>query len=159
MRRVALLLVLTGCYDWDALSSTFDFSGDYTVVVTNGQNGCGFANWTPGQMSGAIPLKITQTMDQVVVEVGGLTGDLLNLVCGSKQLAGTVHQGAIDVSLICPKQSMQMMCMFHYVAHAHATLNGNHITGTIDYTTVTNHSPDCGQLENCRSTQTFTGNR
>jgi hypothetical protein len=160
MRRLAFVLLLAGCYDWEALSSTPDFTGNYVVVMTNEQNGCGFGNWTPGMMSDGIPLDITQSTNQVVATVGGLSGTALNLFCGTNQLAGSVNQGALDASIVCPKQSMQMTCVFHYVAHARATLNGNHITGTIDYTTViTTMTADCGQLPNCRSSQTFTGNR
>jgi hypothetical protein len=160
MKRLACVLLLSGCYDWDALSSTFDFSGAYTVVVTNGQNGCGFGSWTVGAMSDAIPLNVTQSGDQVVVTVMGLPGTALNIFCGTNQLVGSVKQGAMDASIICPKMSTQMTCLFHYVAHAQATLNGNHITGHIDYTTnITTMTADCAQLPDCLSSQSFVGNR
>jgi len=159
MKRLAWVLVLAGCYDWNALSSVPDFTGNYVVVMTDEQNGCGFGNWTQGAMSDGITLDITQN-SSVVATVGGITGTALNVFCGTNQLVGSVNQGAMDVSIICPKVSMQMTCAFKYVAHARATLNGNHITGTIDYTTmILTMTADCAQLPNCKSTQSFTGNR
>jgi hypothetical protein len=167
MKRLAFVLLLASCYDWNALSSVPDFSGNYVVVMTNGDDGCKIGNngtgWMVGMMSDGIPLDVTQSSNQVVATVGGISGTALNLFCGTNQLVGTVSQGAMDVSIQCPKESRQNTCVFHYLAHAHATLSGNHITGTIDYTTIiTTMTADClapQPLPNCKSTQTFTGNR
>jgi hypothetical protein len=167
MRRMVLLLALAGCHDWDALSSIQDFTGKYAIIVTNGQNGCLIggtgSNWVAGMMSDAITLDVHQTganHDQVDAQIGGVVGDYVNFFCGSKDLIGTAtHE--MNASIMCTKDTMTGTCTYRYLAHAQATLNGNTITGHIDYTTVITgtDSPDCLPFRNCTSSQTFTGNR
>jgi hypothetical protein len=167
MRRLALLILLAGCHDWDSLSSIQDFSGKYAIIMTNGQNGCLIggpsSNWMPGMMSDAITLDVQQTganHDQIDAQIGGVVGDFINFFCGSKDLIGTAtHE--MNASIMCTKDTTVGSCTFRYLAHAQATLNGNTITGHIDYTTVITSadSPDCTPYRNCTSSQTFTGNR
>ena len=161
MRRLAFVIALAGCYDWDALSSQIDFSGKYTIVLTNGQNGCMLGSWTVGVMSDAIPLQIQQSgRGQVDAQIGGVTGDFINFFCGSKDLIGSVTGNQMDASIMCTKDTMMNTCAFRYLAHTQATLNGNHLTGRIDYTTIiTTDTADCNPIRNCTSSQTYTGNR
>ena len=57
MKRFALLAgVLAACS-----SSPVDVTGDYSVQLTNGSNGCMFANYTVGNMTMDVPVTVTQT--------------------------------------------------------------------------------------------------
>jgi len=148
-----------GCYDFDALSSSFDVSGQYSVNITNGQNGCAFGNWTPGASSSGIPLAITQSGQQVVATIGGTTGDYVNFFCGSKEFVGMIVAGGFEARLACTKTFTQQTCIYRVIADAKAQVRGDVVTGTLDYTTATNSDSTCGTLVNCHSSQNFNGAR
>ncbi|HJZ84244.1 MAG TPA: hypothetical protein VKN99_03695 [Polyangia bacterium] len=159
LRWLACGLLAAGCYDFDGLSSNFNVSGQYSVNVTNGANGCNFADWSTGAMSSGIPLAITQNGSNVVATIGGLAGDWVNFVCGGRDLVGTVDKGTLQVGIACTKAQTQGTCTYRIVAQATATVSGDAIMGTIDYSTVTNNDPGCGTLQSCHNQQRFNGAR
>ena len=162
-------LVLAAPWGCGGSDSTVDATGEYTVGVTNGQNGCGFQNWNQGDQSSGIPLSITEaevtdpetgnTATQVTATVGGVTGALVQAILGSNVFTGGAHASRLSLTLFGTRSYTQGGCTYTVNADVNATLSGDVLGGTIDYQTSTNGSPDCGSLEGCTSEQAFNGTR
>jgi hypothetical protein len=140
-------------------SSPADVAGDYTLAVTNHENGCGFQNWTEGESSSNIPLTVTQNGRDVTAILEGVTGVWVEALLGSKTFTGGMSGHDLDVTLYGTRALTQGGCAYTVNANARATLSGDVLSGTIDYTPATNGSPDCGALEGCVTTQAFNGTR
>lgn len=50
-------------------------------------------------------------------------------------------------------------CAYSYKARMSGNVDGDNLSGNIDYTTSTNGAPDCGALQGCKTTQQFNGTR
>jgi hypothetical protein len=50
-------------------------------------------------------------------------------------------------------------CTFTFNSEIHATIDGDVLTGEIDYLSATNGNPDCAAVASCRSLQNFNGTR
>jgi hypothetical protein len=140
-------------------SSPADVAGDYTLAITNHDNGCSFQNWTVGESSSNVPLTITQNGHDVTAILEGVTGVWVEAGLGSKTFTGDVTGNALEVTLYGTRSGTQGGCAYTVNATAYATLAGDTLTGTIEYTPATNGSPDCGALEGCVSEQAFNGTR
>ncbi len=149
---ILFMLALTSC-------GVPDISGNYSVTVTDGQNGCGFANWTQGMMSTNIPFDITQSGAMASGTVGGLTGTLIAAVEGTATFTGTVNTLTFDLKLVGMRALSQGACAYTINAEAIGGINGDTISGGIDYSAQTNGASDCGVLTGCHSHQDFTGVR
>ncbi|MCC6996426.1 MAG: hypothetical protein IT370_17580 [Deltaproteobacteria bacterium] len=137
-----------------------NMAGNYMLAVTNGANGCGYANWMENAMSSGVPLTVVQAGSAVTAEITGITGGLVMLATGSRTFTGTVDAaGAFSLVLIGTRAEMQNACTYTRKVFATGTVVGDAIQGTLDYTTATNGSPDCGTLENCHTIQRFSGSR
>lgn len=136
-----------------------NISGNYSVNVTNGDNGCNIPNWTVGAMSTNIPFTITQTGGNATGTLNGAVGAYASLVLGSNTFTGTVLGEAFDLKLFGTKSYTMNSCAYTVNAEVSGTINGNFIGGSIVYTPSTNGSPDCGTLNGCQSQQTFNGAR
>ena len=155
MRRLLLGLVLCmGCDDDYA-----NVAGDYTVAITNGANGCMFANYEVGASTSGIPVSITQTDDHVTAEVGGLAGGYLELVLGSRIFTGSVDGNDVSLRLTGTTMASMGTCDYSVDAVLEGRLTGDAMAGTINYTAVTDGSNDCGSLEGCDTVQNFSGSR
>jgi hypothetical protein len=155
MRRLILAILLTaGCDDGFA-----DVAGEYTVAVTNGDNGCMFMGWTVGNTATAIPLTISQTDEHVTGEVGGVAGGYLDLVLGTRIFTGSVSGNDVTMLLDGTTMAMQGTCDYSVDAVARARLAGDALMGSILYTADTDGSEDCGFLDTCQSEQNFSGSR
>lgn len=146
------LLFCCGC-------SAANIAGNYNVTVTDGTNGCNFPNWTQGAMSANIPFDITQQGANASGTVGGATGGLILLVEGTATFNGTVGGDVFDLKLLGMRALSMGACAYTINAEAAGTISGDTINGTIDYSAMTNGSPDCGVLTGCHSHQDFTGVR
>lgn len=159
MRRALLLLAvgLGACGD----SSPVDVAGDYTIAVTNRQNGCSFNGWTTGSTASNIQLQIVQNPGSASVtgSIQGTTGILVQLLLGTNSFSGRVSGHEVEALLTGTNAFSQGACQYHIQVDLKGDLNGDVLTGTIDYTTVTNHSTACGALEGCHSLQDFNGTR
>ena len=146
-------------------SGAADFSGDYTVTVTNDTNKCGFANWTDGQASTGITVSISQdptNMSVAQLNFTGLTALYLDLVIGTHIFSGAKVSGnQLDVTVLGTKTAtvQNTSCSYTVDSHLQITLTGNTINGTIAYTPRTNNDPGCGTLNACTNTQTISGAR
>jgi hypothetical protein len=156
MRSFGLCLALAcvACDDGYA-----DVSGEYTLAITNGDNGCMFANWTVGAESTGIPLTITQTDDHVTAEIGGFAGAYVEVILGSRIFTGKVSGSDVSMRLVGTTMASQGTCDYSVDAIGDARLSGDALNGTITYTAVTDGSNECGSLSGCETRQSFSGAR
>jgi len=136
-----------------------DAAGNYTVAITNGDNGCGFDQWTVGDQATGIGMVITQDGGDAQATVQGVAGAYLDLVLGAHVFVGSVDGNDLDMKIIGTRSASAGACTYTVTANLSASLSGDALSGTIDYVTVTNHSPECGARENCASQQLFNGTR
>jgi hypothetical protein len=153
---LALVIVAASC----GSDAPVDVNGDYTIAVTAQQNGCQIPNWTVGAMSSGIQLSIVQNPGSSALtgSVGGATGLLLSLVLGTNAFTGRISGPTIE-ALLTGKSFTQGDCNYVIQVDLKGQLAGDVLTGTIDFTTSTNHSPSCGVLEGCHSLEAFNGTR
>jgi hypothetical protein len=155
------LLLLAGCEDYSALSSEYPITGTYRVVLTQGENGCGFGQWTPGTAGSPFDVVITQSGPLVSVSATDLVATYLDFVAGSHTFSGMYQDGEFVLQLVDPLTERQMTCQYHVVATLHLKVMGSNIMGTIDFTVnVTQVTADCGSIQaGCKSQETFAGSR
>lgn len=142
-----------------ACGSDVDAAGDYSINVTNRENGCGFDNWTEGETATGIPLTITQSDSEITGEVGGGAGVFLGLVLGSNIFEGSVSGDELDMTLFGSTSASDGNCTFTVNAVFAGELDGDVLTGEIRYTAATNDNPDCVDIEGCASRQELNGTR
>jgi len=162
MIRTALVVAAVawmGCGDDDEGGHAADFAGDWTLAITNGDNGCAFDNWEVGNTASSIPFTITQSGVDVTGNVGGLAGTYLDVVLGSHTFTGDVAGSNALMTLYGSRSGSQGNCTWTVNATVDADIDGDVIIGTIDYTIATNGNPDCASLEGCHSVQDFNGTR
>jgi len=129
-------------------------AGTYTLTVTDGQNGCSIPNFTNGAASTGVMITITQNGSSVSATVMGYSGLVLAFSTGNT-LSGTISGS--EATLSATGNHTQGNCAYTTTASASMTFNGKQVQGAISYTDSGNGSSDCGALQQCTSTQTFTG--
>jgi len=150
---VACLLAM-GCEDNAAVG------GNYTVNITNGDNGCMFDDWTVGETSSGISLIVRQDEnDQVQLDVEGVGGTYLDVIVGGSIFNGEVSGEEVTAALIGTRAYSGGGCTSTLTVDLDAEVNGDFMQGTLTYRPVTNMHPDCGALLTCRSVQSFNGSR
>ena len=158
MRNLTLLLLVVA----GACSSTppANVAGQYTVAVTNRDNGCNLQNWTVGQSAANIQVAITQNGSTADATVQGAVGGYLDIILGSHDFTGTIDGHHLSLTLFGTRTSNSGNCTWTYNANLEADLSGDVLTGTIDYSPKTNGNPDCTPtLTTCASRQDFNGTR
>jgi hypothetical protein len=150
----ASLAIAAGCG-----SDPVDAEGDYTIAVTNRENGCDFESWTEGESSSGIPLTVTQNDSVVTGEVGGAAGLFLGAVLGSNVFEGEVSGDEISMTLFGTTSAGDGNCTYTVNAVLDAELDGDVLTGEINYTAATNDNPDCAAIEGCATRQELNGTR
>jgi hypothetical protein len=136
-----------------------DISGEFTVGVTNRENGCNFQDWVEDEMTPGIPVTITQEGADASADVGGLVGVFLDLAFGSSVYTGEVDGDAFELTLFGTVSQSQGNCTFTFNSTIDAVASGDTTQGEIRYEAATNGNPDCADLEGCVSRQEFTGSR
>jgi len=140
-------------------SDPVDAAGDFSISVTNRENGCSFANWTEGDSATNIGLTITQDGSDVTGTVTGATGGFLDLVLGDHVFRGSADDSGVSMTIFGTRSATQGNCTYTVNATADADLAGDVLTGNILYQAATNGNPDCADLEGCTSRQEFNGTR
>jgi FlaG/FlaF family flagellin (archaellin) len=142
-------------------SDPVDFSGEYSISLTNRENGCGFMNWVEDDTAVGVPVTVTQAEGetQVTATVNGGAGLYLDLILGSRVFTGEADGPRIDLTLYGTNSATMGQCTYTVNANLFGRLEGDVLTGDITYTTATNGSPECGTLEGCESRQDFNGTR
>ena len=156
---IAFTLLLSACGGGDPA----DVAGNYTISLTNRENGCSFMNWTEGETSTGIPVVITQGVDAeadtATAVVNGGAGLYLDVVLGSRTYTGEVDGSNLHLTLYGTNSFNQSACTYTVNSEIDASLDGDVLEGNLLYHTSTNGSPDCGTLEGCESRQEFNGTR
>ena len=152
---LALLTVLGAC------TSDADVAGNYTVALTNRDNGCNLGNFNPGNTSTGVGVVITQNGSKITVTVNGLGGVALVALLGAN---GNVYTGGVDgddfdVDAIGTRPNNTGNCTYTYNSTISGTLNGDALEGKILYTVADNGNSDCAQVHGCLSYQDYNGTR
>ena len=159
MRTILLALVVaaaTACSSSDSNGPTAQVAGDYTLTVTDNQNGCQVENFTTGATQSGITMTITQNGSSVSATGTGSVGLMLAFATGDT-LNGWID--GQEASLTSSVSHTMGGCAYSTTATANLTFSGNQIQGNILYTDSGNGSPDCGFMQQCTSTQTVNGSR
>jgi len=154
MKRLGMALVLAACGG----GSDADVAGTYAMQVTNGDNGCMFANWTVGAQ-GEAPVTITQEGPNVTATVMGVAAISLGIAVGSNVFTGTIDGDDLDLAIIGDNALSMGSCAYTINAELHATVNGDSMSGRLEYRAATNNSSECGALTGCLTVQQFAGSR
>lgn len=152
---VLVLVAAAACGGGDPV----DVSGEYTVAVTNRDNGCMLENFNPGDTATGIPVVITQDDDAITVSINGAAGVVLDFALGAHVYTGAVAGDSFELELLGTRGLQQGNCAFTFNSTIAGTLDGDVLTGAIDYRAATNGNPDCAALEGCRTFQDFNGTR
>ena len=163
MRTVLALLVAgavgVACSSSSFQSSPVDLSGNYTVDITNADNGCMFTSWMQGASARGVALAVQQEGSTATGTVTGVSGLYLDVLLGTHQFSGTVDGSTFTMTAIGSNAVKDMMCSFTFKATVTGTLDGDAIQGNITYTETTNGSSDCGYHSTCSSVQNYAGIR
>jgi hypothetical protein len=158
MRTLPLLLIALAAACGS--STPANVAGQYTVAVTNRDNGCNLQNWTVGQSAANIMVAITQNGATADATVQGAVGGYLDIILGAHDFTGDIDSHHLSLTLFGTRTQNSGNCTWTYNANLEADLAGDVLTGTIDYSPKTNGNPDCTAMQNaCKSTQDFNGTR
>lgn len=133
-------------------------AGDYTISLTDRDNACNLGNWTVGATSTAT-VTLTQSSNNVTAVVTGLGAVVLDLGLGGHSYSGKIDGTTLELDLLGTRSNTSGNCTYTLNSKIHAVLDGDTITGQIDYTSATNGNPDCTAIAGCVSFQDFTGSR
>lgn len=134
-------------------------AGDYTIALTNRDNGCNLANWTVGEQSSNIPVVIAQDGSTATANVMAGAGVVLDLALGSHLYEGEIDGDELFLELFGSRSQTQGNCTFTFNSEIDASIDGDTLTGVINYQAATVGNPDCAPLEGCVSFQEFNGTR
>jgi hypothetical protein len=148
------LLCLAACSTGPA-----DVAGNYTMAITNKDNGCMFQNYTVGATSTGVQVTVTQSSSQATATVMGGGGLILDAVLGGNAFSGKVDGDAIDLTLAGSRPNTMGNCVFTYNGEIIGSLSGDTLSGRLEYTAATNMNPDCTGIQGCITTQDFNGTR
>jgi hypothetical protein len=158
MRILLALLLLQACTSDDPVN----VSGDYTLAITNGANGCEFANWTVGDTATGVLVRLRQMSDdKFTAELTGIVRVFAELTIGSYIFAGDVTGASFDATLAGMQDIMNQgeTCKYRVNADIDGSLVRDNISGTITYRVViVTSAPDCPP-EDCATVQSFNGSR
>ncbi len=140
-------------------SSPADVAGDYTMAVTERDNGCNLANWTPGMSFTGVMVTITQSGANATTTVMGLGGLGVGATFGTNVFTGTVDGDNLDLKVLGTKSNTTGNCTYTYNGDIKATLTGDALAGRLNITGAGNGNPDCAGITGCLSYEDFNGTR
>ena len=159
MRLLVLVAVVVAPVCAAACSSdNGNAAGDYSVTLASRDNGCNIASWMVGATNGAT-VTLTQADNNVTASVTGLGAVALELLVGGHTYMGKISGDTLDLTLFGSRSNMMGNCTYTFNSEIHAVLDGDVLTGQIDYVSATNNNPDCAAIKDCRSFQDFNGTR
>ena len=156
MKRLIILLavVASGCGGDPA-----NIEGTYTISVTNRENGCNLPNWTVGESASGIQVVIFQENDNATADVMGATRVALDLWLGAHTFSGKVDGDEFDLVLESTRAYTTGNCTYTYDAHIQGRIQGDALSGRINYISVGNGHSDCAAITGCVTYQDFNGTR
>jgi hypothetical protein len=158
---VACSLLAAGCGgvgDEDG-GGPADFSGRWSFALTNGANACGFADWNEGATTTDIPVSITQSGAEVSAVIEGLWGTFFQLQAGGRTLTGQAEGDSVALTLQGDTAHREGACTWTWIARVDGEIDGDLLTGYVEYVAATNGHDDCGQRNDCATTQEFNATR
>jgi hypothetical protein len=136
-----------------------DVAGDYTLSLTKRENGCSFEDWTEGDTDSNVPVVITQDGGSVSGTVEGIWGVFLDAWLGSNVYTGTVDGHDVTMTIIGTNSATQGDCTHTFNSRVDASLDGDLLSGWVEYSAATNDNTDCGTIEGCVTRHEFNGTR
>ncbi|MCP4445366.1 MAG: hypothetical protein GY811_08485 [Myxococcales bacterium] len=149
-------LLFIGC-GGDGASA--DPTGEYTIAITSGANGCGFENWQEGATSTGIRMTITEDDMGVTANVDGISALFLDLLQGSHVFAGDVTGSDLRLEIVGSREQNLAGCTHLVDSTLEAEIDGDILIGTISYTVADNTASECATFAGCASVQNFNGTR
>jgi len=140
-------------------SDPVNAEGTYTINVANRDNGCNFQNWTVGDTAQGIMAVINQEGTHANADVMGATRGYLDLILGSHVFNGDIDGNDLDLIIIGTRSGNQGNCTLTVDATLLASLNGDVLTGRINYSYHGNGNSDCAPYDGCISYQEMNGTR
>lgn len=136
-------------------------AGDYTIALTNRENGCENPNWTVDDTVAGVVVVITQNGATANADVQPqmLARAALDAVLGNHVFIGSVDGNDLDLLIEGTVSFSRNTCDYTIDAQIDATLEGDVLSGSIYYRAKTDGSVDCGTLTGCASRQELLGNR
>ena len=157
MKDLLLIAALAGLAACS--SDPVDAEGMYSINVTNRENGCNFAMWQVDNSAPNIPVVINQQDTDANADVMGLAGGYLDFILGSHVFNGSVDGNDLDLKITGTKSSTQGNCTLTVDARLLCSLNGDVLTGRINYSYHGNGNSDCAPYDGCISFQEMNGAR
>jgi len=156
----AATATLSGCSSDTAFKTATpsNIAGNYTLTITNGDNGCMLENWESGKSTASIPFVITQDGSNANGTLQGAAAVVLGLFIGTNQFTGSVSASDFVMTAYGTIPRHQDMCAYNLNARVTGSIAGDAISGTIDYAPATSTNPACMSVQ-CTSTQSFNGTR
>ena len=137
-----------------AACSDANVAGTYFAAITNRADGCGIG-WNIGAQETDVNVTAAQSGSDVTVIVNGVPGVLLGLQTGTNTFKGEVDGDDLNVSITGTAPKSSGNCSYTINAKLKASLDGDTLTGSVEYRAATNGGSDCGSRTNCVSTQEF----
>jgi len=154
MKRLILLAVLGACG-----GDPVDAEGTYSLNVTNRDNGCNFQNWEIGKSETGIKVVINQEGEKINADVMDATRVVLDFLLGSHVYNGTIDGDELDMQILGTRSFNMGNCTLTIDSDLQATINGDVLTGRINYHYHGNGNSDCGPYHGCTSYQEMNGTR
>lgn len=155
---LGLSLSAVGCSSDSGFHASPNLAGEYTVAVTNADNGCMLDNWEVGKSSSGIPFSIMQQDSNLNGKIEGAAGLVLQVAIGTNMFGGKASDETFDLTAYGTIPRTLGTCNFELNAEIQGTISGDLISGTIKYAPATSNDPACASLQ-CSSTQNFNGTR
>ncbi|HEY5926929.1 MAG TPA: hypothetical protein VIV11_34820 [Kofleriaceae bacterium] len=142
-----------------ACGGDVDAEGTYSINVTNRENGCNFENWNIGDVATNIEVVINQEGDDVNADVMGGTRNVLDFILGSHVFNGKVDGNELDLAIIGTRPFNMGNCTLTVDSDLLAELDGDVLTGRIEYHYHGNDNSDCAPYDGCTTYQDMNGTR
>ncbi|MBL0212396.1 MAG: hypothetical protein IPQ07_00665 [Myxococcales bacterium] len=152
---ILFVLLLVGC------GGDANVAGNYSIALTNGDNGCNLSNFTPGNTTTNVGVTTVQDGSKVTMTVEGLAGVALIgfLGAGKNVFTGSVDGDDVSVESIGTKPNTSGNCTYTFNATINGTLDGDVLRGRIEYRAADNGNSDCSQVHGCLTYQDYNGTR
>lgn len=163
---VALAVLAGGCSVVVGKSidpfQTVDFTGEYTLTVTNDVNGCGFDEWREGESNDGFPLSIAQDGDELRGTLEGTWAIAADILLGNHSATGTANGNSMEMRLQGSRHLQIRGGCQDFVVDAimEGTLDRDYLEGVTAYRVVeTDESSSCEGMTGCETLQLFNGTR
>ena len=158
--HVCVAGIVFGCGGGNKFESApADVDGEYSVALTNRENGCEFQDWEVGGQTTAVPLTIEQKDEEVTGQVTSFAGLVLWALTGNATFRGTAGPSSVTMEIQGNVRHREGACEFWVDATLEAEVSGETLSGTITYEKRPLPGADCSLSPGCSSIQAFNATR